>query len=74
LVVAESTKGDSPYPIINPLIDVIEKTLFKDPNLGAETLGGKVSQVRIKGAVEKGQDKLGTKGWFIVPLEVVLPA
>jgi hypothetical protein len=74
LVVVESTKGDSPYPIINPLIDVIEKALFKDPNLGAETLGGKVSQVRIKGAVEKGQDKLGTKGWFIVPLEVVLPA
>src|SRR5580765_4499961 len=58
LVIVESTKGDSPYPIINPLIDVIEKTFFKDPNLGAETLGGKVSQVRIKGAVEKGQDKL----------------
>lgn len=74
LVVISSEKGNSPYPVMNPLIDIIEGVFFKDPNFGAETLGGKVSQVRIKGAVEKGQDKLGTKGWFIVPLEVVIPA
>jgi hypothetical protein len=74
LVVVQSAKGESPYPIINPLIDVIEKAIFKDPNFGPETLGGMVSQVRIKGTVEKGQDKLGTRGWFIVPIEIVLPA
>lgn len=65
--------GQVPTQIMNPLIDAIEAAMG-DPVLAPQTLGGLVSQVRIKGVVEKGQDRLGARGWVVVPVEIVIPA
>jgi hypothetical protein len=73
LVYVGKQDGKAPGELINPLIDSIE-TAIGDPLLAPQTLGGLVSQVRIKGTVEKGQNKLGTINWFLVPLEIVVPA
>jgi hypothetical protein len=58
---------------MNPLIDAMEAAMG-NPLLAPQSLGGLVSQVRIKGIVEKGQDRLGARGWFVVPFEIVIPA
>lgn len=62
-----------PAELLNPILDKLEAAL-QPPNQQVQTLGGLVSQCRIRGLIETDEGMLGSRGFIAVPVEIIVPA
>jgi hypothetical protein len=64
--------GQSPGPLINPLIDAIETALAPNAVESVQTLGGLVKHCWIDGAIETDEGTLGDQAVAIIPITILV--